>query len=138
MAKISGRLLTLEIDGTDYSDQVSKAVVTSGDSDSDFLSFAAARAGGKDYKLVLTIAQDAAAGSLWREIYDNAGDTVPFTMAPYGNAVVSTAEPHFEGNAVISEPDGDFIGGEADRSTTAVKTVEVEWACSARPTLVTA
>lgn len=139
MAKISGRLLTLEIDGTDYSDQVSKAVVTSGEADSDFTSFADAASGGsREYKLTLTIAQDLAAGTLYREIVDNPGDTVPWTIAPYGNAVASATEPHWEGNAVIAEPDGDFIGTEADKSTTKVATIEVEWSCTARPTLVVA
>ena len=138
--KISGRLLKLEIDSVDYSSQVSKAVVTSGEADSDFTSFADAAAGGsREYKLVLTIAQDLAAGTLYREVIDNVGDTVPFTIAPYGNTAVPTAtEPVWEGNAVIAEPDGDFIGTEADKSPTKVATIEVEWTCTARPVLVSA
>lgn len=139
MAKIGGRLLTLEVDNTDHSGEVSKAAVTSAEAESDFTSFEDARSGGgRDYKLALTIAQDAAAGSLWSEIYDNVGDTVPYVIAPYGNATPTPAEPHFGGNAIISEPDGDFIGGEADKSNSAVKTVEVEWECTGRPIKITA
>jgi hypothetical protein len=139
MARISGRLLTLDVDGTDYADQVSKAVITSGESDSDFVTFADAAAGGsRQYALELTMAQDLAAGALLREVIDNVGDTVPFTMAPYGNAVASASQPHIEGNAVISEPDGDFVGGEADMSTTAVMTTEVSWSLTAKFALVTA
>jgi hypothetical protein len=139
MSKISGRLLTLEVDGIDHSGAVSKAVVTSGEADSDFTSFEDARGGGaREYKLVMTLAQDAAAGSLWSEVYDNVGDTVPYVIAPYGNVTPSPTEPHFGGNAVIKEPDGDFIGGEANKSTTAVMTNEVEWECIGRPTKITA
>lgn len=138
MARISGRLLTLKIDGTDYADQVSRAVVTSGEGESDFITFANAAAGGsRDYKLALTMAQDAAAGSLWSEIFDNVGDTVPYIIAPYGNEIATAAEPHFGGNAIISEPDGDFIGGEANASPTSVMTVEVEWSTTGRPAKIT-
>lgn len=139
MAKIGGRLLKLQIDGTEYRDQVTKAVITSGEGDSDTVTFFDAEAGGaRDYKLVLTVTQDLAAGTLYREIIDNPGDTVPFTIAPYGNAVATAAEPHVEGNAVISEPDGDFIGGEADKSPTKKLTIDVEWSMPSRFTLVSA
>lgn len=138
MAAIGTRLLKMEIDGVEYSAQVSVGKITSGESDSDFVTFADAAAGGaREYRLEFTAVQDAATGSLWREVFDNAGDTIPFTLMPYGNATPSVAEPHFEGNAVISEPDGDFLGGEADSSTTARFTIECSWACTAKPTLVT-
>lgn len=138
MARISGRLLTLTIDGNDFAGEVSRAAVTSGEGESDFVTFADAAAGGsRDYKLALTMEQNAASGSLWSEIFDNVGDTVPYVIAPYGNAVASATEPHFGGNAIIREPDGDFIGGEANPSPTSAMTVEVEWSCTARPTKIT-
>lgn len=136
MARISGRLLTLEIDGVDYSDQASNASVNSAESDSDFLSFADAASGSaRDYTLVMTVAQDLAVGTLWREIFDNPGDTVPFTIAPYGNATATASQPHVVGSAVISEPDGTFVGGESTLSTTAAHTVEVEWRMTGKFTL---
>lgn len=138
MARITGRLLTLEIDETDYSDQASNASVGSAESESDFLSFAeGAQGGARDYTLNLTVAQDLAAGTLWREIYDNVGDTVPFVIAPYGNAVATAGQPHVAGNAVISEPDGDFVGGQSTTSTSGAHTVEVSWKMTGRFTLVT-
>lgn len=139
MARITGRLLTLEIDGTDYSDQASNAAVASGESDADFLSFAeAAQGGARDYTLNMTVAQDLAVGTLWREIFDNVGDTVPFVIAPYGNEVATAAQPHIAGNAVISEPDGDFVGGASTTSTSGAHTVDVSWKLTARFTLVSA
>lgn len=138
MARITGRLLTLEIDSTDYSGQASNAAIASAESDADFLSFAEAAAGGaRDYNLNLTVAQDLAAGSLFREIIDNVGDTVPFVIAPYGNETPTAEQPHVVGNAVIQEPDGDFIGGASTTSTSGAHTTEVSWPLTARFTLDT-
>ena len=79
-----------------------------------------------------------ATGTLWTEIFENSGDDVPYSIAPYGNATPSASEPHFEGTCTITEPDGDLLGGEANRSTTARMTVEVSFPCLAKPTRVTA
>lgn len=139
MTALGTRKLKIEVDGIDRTAEVSKCVVTSAESDSDFVTFAGAAAGGaRDYKLEFTAAQDAAAATLWAEVFDNAGDTVPVTMMPYGNAVASAAEPHFTMNAVISEPDGDFIGGEADKSTSARMTFDCAWELEAKPVKVIA
>ncbi|WP_156409701.1 hypothetical protein [Nocardioides sp. Soil796] len=83
----------------------------------------------------MTLVQDLATGSLWREVWDNTGTEVPFTLAPYGNAAPAAGQGHVVGNAVISEPDGDLLGGEANASTTARFTIDVEWSCTAKPTL---
>lgn len=138
MAGIGTRLLTIEIDGTDYTAQVSSATIASGESDSDFVTFADAAAGGaRDYTLNFTAVQDAATGSLWSEVFDNTGDTVPVTIAPYGNEAPSVEQPHFEASAVISEPDGDLLGGEANASTSARMTIECSWKLEGKPVKVT-
>jgi hypothetical protein len=139
MADIGTRKLKLEVNGVDYTPQVSNVRLTSAEADSDFVSFADAAAGGaRDYKLAITLKQDAAAGTLWTEIFENAGDDVPYTVMPYGNAVATAAEPHFEGTCTITEPDGDLLGGEANKSNTAKMTIEVEFPCTAKPAKVTA
>lgn len=138
MARISGRLLSLKVDGNDYDDQASNASVNSTEADSDFLSFKAAKEGGaRDYVLALTVAQDLATGSLWREIFDNVGDTVPFVIAPYGNETPTEAQPHVVGSAIIAEPDGVMVGGESTTSTSGAHTTEVEWPLTGRFTLDT-
>ena len=139
MARVTPRLIALEVDGDDRSDEVAKAVITSAPAESDFLTFAEARAGGgRDYVLAMTIAQDHASGTLWDLIWTGAGTEVAGTYAPYGNAAPTVAQPHYDFTATVAEPDGDFLGGEANSSTTAVATVEVEWALNAKPTKVTA
>lgn len=138
MAQIGTRKLKIEIDATEHTASVSNARIVTGESDSDFISFADAAAGGaREYRLAFTAAQDAATGSLWSEVFDNAGDSVPVTLMPYGNAVASAEEPHFEMTAVITEPDGDFLGGEANSSASARFTFDCEWVLEAKPTRVT-
>lgn len=139
MAKVNPRLVSLTVGTTNRSDEVSSAVIASAAADADFLSFAAARAGGeRDYTLAMTIAQDHASGTLWDLIWTGAGTEVAGTYAPYGNATPTVTQPHYDFTATVAEPDGDFLGGEANSSTTAVATVEVEWALNAKPTKVTA
>lgn len=138
MARVTPRLISLDVDGTDRSDEVSKAVITSGAADAAFVSFAAARSGGgRDYALAMTIAQDHASGTLWDLIWTGNGTEVAGTYAPYGNVAPSVSEPHFDFVAVVAEPDGDFLGAEAATATTAVATIEVTWALKAKPTKVT-
>jgi hypothetical protein len=138
MAALGTRTLVLTIGGTDYTAQVSRAVITSGEADSDFVTFADAALGGKrEYRLEFTAVQDMATTTLWDKVWSSAGTSVAFLLKPYGNAAASTTQPHYSGNATITEPDGDFIGGEADASVTARQTIECSWVLDAKPTKVT-
>ena len=139
MTALGTRLLKIEVDGIDYTAEVSKAVVTSGEADSDFVTFADAAAGGaREYRLEFTAVQDMATASLWSKIWDNAGESVACTLMPYGNTAPSAAQPHYDMTATITEPDGDFIGGEADASTSARFTIEASWVLAGKPTKVVA
>lgn len=138
MAALGTRSLTITIGGTEYNTQVSKAVITSAESEADFVTFADAAAGGKrDYKLEFTAVQDAVTGTLWDRIWSSAGTSVACILKPYGNAAASVTQPHYSFNATITEPDGNFIGGEANSSTSARMVVEAAWALDAKPTKVT-
>ncbi len=139
MAALGTRALVVRIGSTDYSDQVSDARVKSDDDDSDFLSFAAAAAGGaRKYTLALTLAQDTATTSLWYFAWDQAGETVTVEVWPNGRPVSGTptaTQPKVTCSAVVSEPNGDLLGGEANKSTTSRFTTEFAWECTAKPTL---
>lgn len=138
MAGIGTRLLKLSIGGTDYTAQVSKAVIVSGAADSDFVTFADAASGGaREYRLEFTAVQDATTTTLWDKVWSAAGTTVAGILQPYGNATASVSQPHFSFNAVVTEPDGDFIGGEADSSVTARMVIECSWVLDAKPTKIT-
>lgn len=140
MTALGTRLLTLTIGGTDYTAQVSNCRITSGDADTDFVSFAdAAAGGGREYKLAFTAVQDPEADSIWDLVWTQAGSTVAAVIKPNGDGATPTpTQPHFTGNVVITEPDGDLLGGEANTSTTSKFTFEAEWSYTAKPTRVTA
>lgn len=138
MAGLGTRSLTLDIAGEPVTGEVSKAVVTSAAAEADFTTFEDAAAGGKrDYALDFIAVQDAETGSLWDRIWTAAGTSVAFTLRPYGNETPSVTQPHYTGNVTIVEPDGDFLGGEADASTSARFTVECSWPCAEKPVKVT-
>lgn len=138
MAALGTRTLVVTIAGTDFTAQVSKCVITAGDADSDFITFADAAAGGaREYRLEFEAVQDlVATTSLWDKVFSAAGTTVAFLVKPYGNATASATQPHFSGNCIITEPDGDFIGGEADASASARMTFECSWVLTGKPTRV--
>jgi hypothetical protein len=138
MTALGTRLLQVSVGGTDYTAEVSKVVITSGESDSDFVTFAdAAAGGGREYRLEFTAVQDLAADTLWDQVFSTPGEAVAILIKPLGNASPTTAAPHITANAVISEPDGDFIGGEADSSVTAKMTFECSWVLTGKPSRVT-
>lgn len=137
MAEYGTRSLVLRIGATDYSAAVNKARVKSAATDSDFITFEEARnGGGRKYTLVMNCKQDDAATALWFYAWAQAGQTVAYELWPNGrpvSGVPSPAQPRFSGNVVVMEPDGDFIGGDADPSTTKVFQSEFEWDCTAKP-----
>lgn len=138
MAFAGTRLLKIKIGATEYNASISSAKITSEETDSDFVSFAdAATGGGRTYKLAFTAAVDYAASTLWDQVFSNSGTTVACTLNPYGVTTFTATSPGFTFNAVITEPDGDFIGTDADPSTTALTTIECEWTLTAKPTRVT-
>lgn len=127
------------VGGTDFTAEVSNCRITSEESDSDFVPFASAASGGaRLYKLAFTAAQDPATASLWDKMWTSAGTTAAVIVKPAGGTTASPTQPHFTGNVVITEPDGDILGGEANKSTTARFTFDCEWEFTAKPTRVTA
>jgi hypothetical protein len=134
MAALTARTLKITVAGTEYNTQVFTAEVESGPADADDVTYAeAAAGGGRVYFLNLKLTQDMATGTLWRQIFDNAGDDVAVVLMPYGNASPSSSQPHYTCTANVREPDGVLIGGEADASTTKRQVVEVQWPLTAKP-----
>lgn len=139
MTALGTRNLTLTIDGVEHTAEVSNVRIVSGAADSEFTTFKEAKEGGKrEYRLAFTAAQDPATGTLWDTIWTAAGETIPFVIAPNGGEDPTPTTPHFTGNATVTEPDGDLLGGEANSSNTARFTFEAEWVCTAKPVRVTA
>lgn len=139
MTALGTRLLTLEVASDIMTAQVSNCRITGAAADSDFVSFADAASGGsRERRLEFTASQNMEEGSLWDYMWNHAGETVAVTIRPAGGTVASATQPHFVGNVVIEEPDGDLLGGEANSSTTAKFTWEGSWPFTAKPTRVIA
>lgn len=125
----------------EYTGSISNCRIVTGESDSDFVSFEEAAAGGaREYRLALTLKQNTDADALWYYIWANSGDDIPVEVWPNGRNSTSpttptTTYPKFTGTVTISEPDGDLVGGEANASNTAKFTSEVEWKFLAKPVM---
>ncbi|MGL5851633.1 MAG: hypothetical protein ACRCZD_12715 [Phycicoccus sp.] len=130
------RALKFKIGTVEFAADAKNVEVLAGDADSDFVSFAAAAAGGaREYKLKAVATQDPGdSTSIWNLIFNSAGTTVAVVVNPYGVATFTAAQPGFSGNVVIKEPDGPLLGGDADPSVTARFEVEFEWPFTAKPT----
>lgn len=137
MPDVNTRHCVLEVDGIDCTDSVSRAEVTSAESDSDFVSFAQAAAGGaRDYALALTLKQNTSVSTLWDIIWSQGGEEVAVEVWPNGMPVgglATAAQPKFNGNVTVKDPDGVLLGGEANASTTARQVTEVEWLFTEKP-----
>jgi hypothetical protein len=141
MAEWGTRSLVFRANNADFTGTVSKVRIKSAETDADFVSFADAAAGGlRKYKLVLTLKQDNAATALWFFAWASAGQTLPYEVWPNGrpvSGIASPAQPKFSGSVIVMEPDGDFIGGDADASPTKYFTADFEWDCTGKPVLAT-
>ena len=107
MARIKGKSIIFEVDGTEYSGQTSNvtfssAVGTLGFGDyTDSLDFTCAVSG----------FQDTAAASLHSALWADPGASVTISFAPHGNATPTSAEPWFTATGYAETvPD---IGGAA-------------------------
>lgn len=132
--RIKGTALTLKL-GTpaiDYRCDATAVVLDNEESDSDVVTFCdAAEGGGRTYFFTITAIQSTDAVSMWRWLWDHAGDVVPFTYAPHGNEVSTAGQPHFIGNVKIGPKPS--IGGEA--GTTNTFTFETRWDVEGVPVL---
>lgn len=148
MASLGTRALVLEMATAaaptvfvDYTAAVATAKISSAESTSDFTSFTDAAAGGaRQYTLEGTAVQDLASATLWRKTFDSAtvGTDTPFKLWPNGKPVSgtpTTGQPMLAGTCTIVEPDGDWVGGDADKSTTARFTFDFAWTLNAKPVL---
>ena len=91
MARIKGKSIIFEVDGTEFAGQTSNVVFSSAVGTLGFGNYEDSL----DFTCAVTGFQDTAAASLHSELWANPGATVDITFAPHGNATPSASEPHF-------------------------------------------
>jgi len=91
MARIKGKSIVFEVDGTEYAGQTSNVTFSSAVGTLGFGDYTDSL----DFTCAVTGFQDTAAASLHSELWANPGATVTLTFAPHGNATPSASEPHF-------------------------------------------
>lgn len=107
MARIKGKSIVFEVDGTEYAGNLSNAVISSEVNTLGFGDYTDSL----DFTLAVTGFQDTAASSLHSVLWANPGQTVNISYAPHGNASPSAAQPWFTMTGYAETlPD---IGGEA-------------------------
>jgi hypothetical protein len=124
---LTTRVQSFDIDGVDFSLQAASATIKS--KPGDFRPLGAA-APDSEYSIEITAGQDLTAASLWHMAFTQANTEVQIIMRPYGNDHAPTAtKPWVVVTATIAEPDGDLIGGGAEKSTTQKRTFTITWPC---------
>lgn len=91
MARIKGKSIVFEINGTEYAGGVSNVVFSSAVNTLGFGNYEDSL----DFTCAVTGFQDTAAASLHSYLWDNPGATVNISFAPHGNATPSAAQPWF-------------------------------------------
>jgi hypothetical protein len=91
MARIKGKSIVFEVDGTEYSGQVSNVTFSSAVNTLGFGNYEDSL----DFTCAVSGFQDTAAASLHSELWANPGATVNISFAPHGNTTPSAAQPWF-------------------------------------------
>jgi hypothetical protein len=116
--KYDGANLSLMFDGTnEFNADGTAFVLDNEEADQEAVTFAELAAGdARQWFIQVTALGDYSAGSIWDLFWENSGQVIPYLAKPYGNAVPTAAQPHFEGTAkVIAKPP---IGGTAGETWT--------------------
>lgn len=91
MARIKGKSIIFEVDGTEYAGSVSNVTFSSAVGTLGFGDYTDSL----DFTCAVTGFQDVQAVSLWSELFDNPGAQITITYAPHGNATATSTQPHF-------------------------------------------
>lgn len=107
MARIKGKSIIFEVDGTEYAGQTSNVTFSSAVGTLGFGDYTDSL----DFTCAVTGFQDTAAASLHSALWADPGASVTISFAPHGNATPTSAEPWFTATGYAETvPD---IGGAA-------------------------
>lgn len=130
--QLGTRSLTLNLGGFERAAEVSECRITS--------TVLARVLGGPpicEYRLQATAVQDTTAGSLWDLMWEHVGTEVDVEIRPAGGDSPSEEQPVFEGRVYVTEPEGEVLGGAANKSASTRFTFAIDWRFTGRPVRVT-
>jgi hypothetical protein len=100
--RIKAQNIVFTIDGDDYECDANLVQLSLDDAPGDVQTFCEVRVGGQ-WSLQLDGITSGDATSLYRILWTNFGTALPFVIAPNGNTVPSSNEPHYTGTVVMNE-----------------------------------
>jgi len=127
MARIKGKSIVFEVDGTEYAGGVSNVVISSAVNTLGFGDYEDSL----DFTCAVTGFQDTAAASFHTWLFTNPGVSVNILYAPHGNETASAAQPHFSASGYAEVVPN--IGGAAGEYFT----FDVNFILDGKPTRVT-
>jgi hypothetical protein len=100
--RIKAQNILFKFGATEYACDANMVQLTLEDAPGDVQTFCEVRVGG-EWSLQLDGIVSGDSTSLYRVLWDNFGSTAVFTIAPNGNAVASSSQPHYTGTVVFDE-----------------------------------
>jgi len=100
--RITAQNILFKIAGTDYACDANSVVLELGDAPGDVQTFCEVRVGG-EWALTLSGITSGETTSLYQVLWTNFGSDAQFVIAPNGNSVPSTDEPHYTGTVVFNQ-----------------------------------
>jgi hypothetical protein len=100
--RIKANNIIFKIGGTDYACDANMVELTLDDAPGDVQTFCEVRVGGQ-WSLQLDGITSGDSDSLYRILWDNFGTEVGFVVAPNGNAIESSNQPHYTGTVIFDQ-----------------------------------
>jgi hypothetical protein len=100
--RIKAQNILFKFGATEYACDANMVQLTLEDAPGDVQTFCEVRVGG-EWSLQLDGIVSGDSTSLYRVLWDNFGSTAVFTIAPNGNAVASSSQPHYTGTVVFDQ-----------------------------------
>jgi hypothetical protein len=100
--RIKATNIGFKIASTEYNCDANLIELTLNDAPGDVQSFCEVRVGG-EWKLQIDGTSSGDTGSLYRLLWANFGTEVAFTIAPNGNAVATSTQPHYTGTVIFDQ-----------------------------------
>jgi hypothetical protein len=100
--RIKAQNIIFKIDGDNYACDANSVVLELGDAPGDVQTFCEVRVGG-EWTLTLAGITSGEVGSLYQVLWTNFGSHAEFVIAPNGNSVPSTDQPHYTGTVVFDQ-----------------------------------